>query len=149
MPSLRRALSTPSVRASPYPSLLASRSQHPHPHGHRRPSGSHLSARKVLADIDWGRVAQGQGEQRGEEEDEEEGGGRGEDDEVTGETTSVSVMGAVSSDDPASTALPRASVAQLAAADHSENASVETGRPSTPDQGVRIFGYGYNSPQVI
>jgi hypothetical protein len=38
-------------------------------------------------------------------------------------------------------------VAQLAAADHSENASVGIGRPSTPDVGVRIFGLGYNSPQ--
>jgi len=128
MPSLRRALSTPSVRVSPYPSLLASRSQRPHPHGHRRSSGSDLSTRKVLADIDWWRVADGQ-----REKNEEEEGGEGEEegDEGTGESTSV------------------VDAPLVAAADHSENASVEVERPSTPDVGVRNFGLEYNSPQVI
>jgi len=138
MPSLRRALSTPSVRVSPYPSILTSRSQRSHPHGHRRSSGSDLTARKVLGDIDWWRVADGQREKNGEEE----AGGEGEEegDEGTGE---VSVIDA----DPASAVPPHTPVAQLAAADHSENASVGIGRPSTPDVGVRIFGLGYNSPQ--
>ena len=141
MPSLRRALSTPSVRVSPYPSLLTltSRSQRS---GHRRSSGSDLSARRVLADIDWWRVADGQREKKGEEE---EGGGEGEEegDEGAGEATPVDA-------DPASVMLPHAPVAQLAAADHSENANVGVGRPSTPDVGVRIFGLEYNySPQVI
>jgi hypothetical protein len=134
MPSLRRALSTPSVRVSPYPSLLTSRSQRS---GHRRSSGSELSARKVLADIDWWRVADGQREKNGEEEEGEEEG-----DEGAGEAEATSV--GVSDADPLHTP-----VAQLAAADHSENASVGIGRPSTPDVGVRIFGLGYNSPQVI
>ncbi|KAI9466172.1 hypothetical protein BJY52DRAFT_330300 [Lactarius psammicola] len=133
MPSLRRALSTPSVRVSPYPSLLTSRSQRPHPHGHRRSSGSDLSTRKVLADIDWWRVAHGQREKN---EEEEGGEGEGEeDDEGTGEeATGVSVV-----DTPV--------VARLVAADHSENASIGIERPSTPDVGVRIFGLEYNSPQ--
>ena len=42
-----------------------------HPHGHRRSSGSDLSDHKVLADIDWWCVADGQGEHGGEEVDEE------------------------------------------------------------------------------
>ena len=140
MPSLRRALSTPSVRASPYPSLLTSRSQRS---GHRRSSSSDLSARKVLADIDWWRVAHGQREKNGEEEEGGEGDEGG--DEGAGEATSVGMSDA----DPASAVLPHTPVAQLTAADHSENASLGIGRPSSPDVGVRIFGLGYNSPQVI
>jgi len=132
MPSLRRALSTPSVRVSPYPSLLTSRSQRS---GHRRSSGSDLSARKVLADIDWWRVADGQREKNGEEEEE---GGEGEEEGEEGAGVSVGVDA-----DPPHTPVPR-----LAVADHSENASVGIGRPSTPDVGVRIFGLGYNSPQA-
>ncbi|KAH9180513.1 hypothetical protein EDB89DRAFT_1900386 [Lactarius sanguifluus] len=114
MPSLRRTLSTPSVRISPYPSL-ASRSQRPH----RRSSGSDLSARKVLGDIDWWHVADGQ-----REKNEEEEGVEGEGDEEGDEATSVPVVDAPT------------------VADHSENA-IE--RPSTPDVGVRTFGL--NSPQ--
>jgi hypothetical protein len=139
MPSLRRALSTPSVRASPYPSLLTSRSQRSHPHGHRRSSGSDLTARKVLADIDWWRVADGQREKTGEED------GEGDEGEEGGEgagATGVSVVDA----DPVSAVLPHT---PLAATDHSENAGVGIGRPSTPDAGVRIFGLEYNSSQVI
>ncbi|KAF8275055.1 hypothetical protein EI94DRAFT_1695620 [Lactarius quietus] len=137
MPSLRRALSTPSVRASPYPSLT-SRPQRSHPHGHRRSSGSDLTARKVLADIDWWRVADGQSEKTSEEEEE---GGEGEEESGEGaeESTGVSVDA-----DPASAVLP---VTQLAAVDHSENASIAIERPSTPDVGVRIFGLEYNSSQ--
>lgn len=137
MPSLRRALSTPSVRVSPYPSLLTSRAQRSHPQGHRRSSGSDLTARKVLADIDWWRVADGQREKTGEEEEEGgEGEGEGEGSEGSVEVTGDSVVGA----DPAS-ALLHTPVAQLAAADHSETFSVEIGRPSTPDMGLRIFGF--------
>ena len=139
MPSLRRALSNPSVRVSPYPSLPTSRSQRSR---HRRSSGSDLSARKVLADIDWWRVADGQREKSGDEGEE---GGEGEEEE--GDEAEATVLDA----DPAPGVLPNAPVARLAAAaDHSENAaSVGIGRPSTPDMGVRIFGLGYNSPQVI
>lgn len=139
MPSLRRALSTPSVRASPYPSLLTSRPQRSHPHAHRRSSGSDLTARKVLADIDWWRVADGQREKTGEED------GEGDEGEEGGEgagATGVSVVDA----DPVSVMLPQT---PLATTDHSENAGVGIGRPSTPDVGVRIFGLEYNSPQVI
>jgi hypothetical protein len=65
MPSLRRTLSSPSVRSSPYPASLsnatnglpAGRSQG---HGQRRSSGTEISGRRVLADIEWWRVADGQ-----------------------------------------------------------------------------------------
>lgn len=58
MPSLRRTLSSPSVRSSPYsyPSSSANASAHatraanPQP---RRSSGSDTGSRRVLADIDW------------------------------------------------------------------------------------------------
>jgi hypothetical protein len=56
MPSLRRTASTPVVRASPYSSSpLAARGN-----GHRRSSGSETSNRRVLADIEWWRVTEGQ-----------------------------------------------------------------------------------------
>lgn len=56
MPSLRRTASTPLVRASPYSSSpLAARGN-----GHRRSSGSETSNRRVLADIEWWRVTEGQ-----------------------------------------------------------------------------------------
>ncbi|KIM65336.1 hypothetical protein SCLCIDRAFT_542502 [Scleroderma citrinum Foug A] len=65
MPSLRRSASSPSVRSSPYPLSLSSASalssrarmggQQP-----RRSSGSDTSERRVLADIEWWRVADGQ-----------------------------------------------------------------------------------------
>ncbi|KAA1471214.1 hypothetical protein DENSPDRAFT_850084 [Dentipellis sp. KUC8613] len=55
MPSLRRTLSSPSVRSSPYHSAVSGRG-----HGPRRTSGSAISTRRVLADIDWWRVTDGQ-----------------------------------------------------------------------------------------
>ncbi|KAF5386929.1 hypothetical protein D9615_001555 [Tricholomella constricta] len=62
MPSLRRTASSPSVRSSPYPALssavnggLGSRGG-----GHRRSSGSETSTRRVLADIEWWRIIDGQ-----------------------------------------------------------------------------------------
>jgi hypothetical protein len=56
MPSLRRTLSSPSVRSSPYSngSLVARGS------GHRRSSGSETTNRRVLADIEWWKVTDGQ-----------------------------------------------------------------------------------------
>lgn len=65
MPSLRRTISSPAVRSSPYPSSLAAannggpalRSQG---NGQRRSSGSETTSRRVLADIEWWRVADGQ-----------------------------------------------------------------------------------------
>lgn len=65
MPSLRRSFSSPSVRSSPYPSSLSSaipssvrpRATAPHP---RRSSGSATAERRVLADIEWWRVHDGQ-----------------------------------------------------------------------------------------
>lgn len=65
MPSLRRSFSSPSVRSSPYPSSLSS----PNPSGiraratpihPRRSSGSATAERRVLADIEWWRVYDGQ-----------------------------------------------------------------------------------------
>ncbi|KAG5644218.1 hypothetical protein DXG03_008813 [Asterophora parasitica] len=62
MPSLRRTASSPSVRSSPYQALssavnggLGSRGA-----GHRRSSGSETTSRRVLADIEWWRVHDGQ-----------------------------------------------------------------------------------------
>lgn len=65
MPSLRRTFSSPTVRSSPYPtyspsSALYNTSRAQGGHGHRRSSGSDVSNRRVLADIDWWRVADGQ-----------------------------------------------------------------------------------------
>lgn len=65
MPSLRRSFSSPSVRSSPYPSTLSTtnpssiraRATPIHP---RRSSGSATADRRVLADIEWWRVYDGQ-----------------------------------------------------------------------------------------
>ncbi|KAG8217570.1 hypothetical protein J3R82DRAFT_5721 [Butyriboletus roseoflavus] len=65
MPSLRRSFSSPSVRSSPYPSSLStlhpsgSRAR-PSPIHPRRSSGSATAERRVLADIEWWRVYDGQ-----------------------------------------------------------------------------------------
>jgi hypothetical protein len=137
MPSLRRAFSTPSVRVSPYPVLPSSRSHRPHPHGHRRSSGSDVSDRKVLADIDWWRVADGQRERGSEEEDEEEERDVGEDPQPV-------------SADSADSEVPRVAIPGVPASDRSESAAVEPERPSTPVMregplGSQISGY---TPQV-
>ena len=57
MPSLRRTVSNPPVvRSSPYSTaVLSARGG-----GHRRSSGSDTSTRRVLADIDWWKVTEGQ-----------------------------------------------------------------------------------------
>ncbi|KAJ7087883.1 hypothetical protein C8R44DRAFT_893118 [Mycena epipterygia] len=64
MPSLRRTLSSPSVRtaSAPYPAMLSPSTPGPRTHGngHRRSTGSETSNRRVLADIEWWRVADGQ-----------------------------------------------------------------------------------------
>jgi hypothetical protein len=64
MPSLRRTFSVPSVRASPYRGLSSSSSSVPaqrnNQHAHRRASGSDTGTRRVLADIEWWRVVDGQ-----------------------------------------------------------------------------------------
>ncbi|EIM90000.1 uncharacterized protein STEHIDRAFT_119068 [Stereum hirsutum FP-91666 SS1] len=67
MPSLRRTFSSPSARSTPYPSSLGianTRGSYPS----RRSSGSDVSTRRVLADIDWWRVADGQREPDAERE---------------------------------------------------------------------------------
>lgn len=56
MPSLRRTASSPAVRVAPYSSSLAAARGN----GHRRSSGSETSTRRVLADIEWWRVTDGQ-----------------------------------------------------------------------------------------
>lgn len=62
MPSLRRTISSPSVRSSPYPSALftASAGARNQPSGHRRSSASETQTRRVLADIEWWKVIDGQ-----------------------------------------------------------------------------------------
>ena len=129
MPSLRRAFSSPSVRVSPYPALPSSRSHRAHPHAHRRSSGSDVSDRKVLADIDWWRVADGQRERAGEEEDEEEGEGEerdvvGEENPAPADSADFEAMAMASRND----AIPG-----LPITDRGERATgVEPERPSTP-----------------
>ena len=130
MPSLRRAFSSPSVRVSPYPALPSSRSHRAHPHGHRRSSGSDLSDRKVLADIDWWRVADGQRERGGEEED--EGEGEVEERDVVGEENPAPVDSA-GSEAAMAIASRNDAIPVLPITDHGESATgVEPERPSTP-----------------
>jgi hypothetical protein len=59
MPSLRRNFSSPLVRSSPYSSALNG-AQVAGGRGHRRSSGSDTTTRRVLADIEWWRVTDGQ-----------------------------------------------------------------------------------------
>ncbi|KAG9318545.1 hypothetical protein JVU11DRAFT_636 [Chiua virens] len=56
MPSLRRSFSSPSVRSSPYLSSPTTRTRQ----SPRRSSGSTTAERRVLADIEWWRVYDGQ-----------------------------------------------------------------------------------------
>lgn len=56
MPSLRRTSSHPTLRSSPYGPTQ--RTQHPYPH--RRSSAPETTRRRVLADIDWWTVSDGQ-----------------------------------------------------------------------------------------
>lgn len=64
MPSLRRTTSSPVVRSSPYPSSLSS-SSHMLSSGGNRPkrTASDSVTRRVLADIEWWRVFDGQQEE--------------------------------------------------------------------------------------
>src|SRR5580658_9221544 len=63
MHSLRRALSSPSVRSSPYPTSPSTPpSGRLATHRHRRSLGSESSSRRVLADIEWWTVVDGQRE---------------------------------------------------------------------------------------
>ena len=146
MPSLRRAFSSPSVRVSPYPALPSSRSHRAHPHGHRRSSGSDVSDRKVLADIDWWRVADGQRE-RGTEEEE----GEGEERDVVGEENADSADSEAVSIASRNDAIPG-----LPIPDRGESATgIEPERPSTPvassqsplsegsDDQNNIFGFSF------
>ncbi|KAI0748524.1 hypothetical protein C8Q80DRAFT_1270920 [Daedaleopsis nitida] len=86
MPSLRRALSSPSVRSSPYSYPAASS-----PTGHatragghqpRRSSGSDTSGRRVLADLDWWLVQDGQYEVAGPTGEASEDGDAAENEQV-------------------------------------------------------------------
>ncbi|KAF9532230.1 hypothetical protein CPB83DRAFT_665981 [Crepidotus variabilis] len=56
MPSLRRTASSPAVRSSPYSSAPVVVRGNPN----RRSSGSETTNRRVLADIEWWRVTEGQ-----------------------------------------------------------------------------------------
>ncbi|KAF8212066.1 hypothetical protein K438DRAFT_1957845 [Mycena galopus ATCC 62051] len=72
MPSLRRTLSTPSVRSAPYALLSPTAAPRIHGSAHRRSTGSELAVRRVLADIQWWRVADGQRDVVSEQELEEQ-----------------------------------------------------------------------------
>ncbi len=73
MPSLRRTFSSPAVRSSPYPSASehAGPSNRAHGGGRRRSSGSETIGRRVLADIEWWRVVDGQRDLDAEQESED------------------------------------------------------------------------------
>lgn len=73
MPSLRRTFSSPSVRSSPYPTALSISSAHgsARVNGHRRSSGSESSGRRVLADLEWWRVVDGQHSGEADQESED------------------------------------------------------------------------------
>jgi hypothetical protein len=58
MPSLRRTSSSPAVRSNPYSSSLSSLAARAREN--RRSAASETSPRRVLADIDWWRVSEGQ-----------------------------------------------------------------------------------------
>jgi hypothetical protein len=61
MPSLRRTASNPLVRTSPYRSSSSlAGSQVARANGRRRSSGSDVAHRRVLADIEWWKVTDGQ-----------------------------------------------------------------------------------------
>lgn len=143
MPSLRRAFSSPSVRVSPYPTLPSSRAHRAHPaHAHRRSSGSDVSDRKVLADIDWWRVADGQREQGGEEEEEEER--EGEERDVVSEDSPASADTVDPEVIPLRNATP-----ELPMTERDDGVGPE--RPSTPVASINplsegddhIFGYSF------
>ncbi|KAJ7271942.1 hypothetical protein B0H12DRAFT_1228809 [Mycena haematopus] len=72
MPSLRRSLSTPSVRPAPYAVLSPTAAPRVHGSGHRRSTGSETNGRRILADIEWWRVADGQRDVVSEQELEEQ-----------------------------------------------------------------------------
>ncbi|KAF9227849.1 hypothetical protein BS17DRAFT_800033 [Gyrodon lividus] len=78
MPSLRRSFSSPFVRSSPYPSSLSSGN----PSGNRarttgqqprRSSGSDTTGRRVLADIEWWRVYDGQCDLEAQDQGQDQG----------------------------------------------------------------------------
>lgn len=146
MPSLRRAFSSPSVRVSPYPALPSSRSHRAYPHGHRRSSGSDVSDRKVLADIDWWRVADGQRERGGEEEDEEEGEGEerdvvGEENPAPADSADSEAMTIASRDD----AIPALPAIESASGVEPERPSTPVASQSPPSEGDdhTIFGFSF------
>jgi len=66
MPSLRRSFSSPSVRSSPYPAALPSppgtARLRVNGRGLKRSSSTATTQRRVLADIEWWRVLDGQSE---------------------------------------------------------------------------------------
>ena len=71
-PSIRRTISSPSVRPSPYPLAFSnSNVGSGRVHGHRRSSGSETSSRRVLADLEWWRVVDGQHDADAEQQMEE------------------------------------------------------------------------------
>lgn len=147
MPSLRRAFSSPSVRVSPYPALPSSRSHRAHPHGHRRSSGSDLSDRKVLADIDWWRVADGQRERGGEEE--EEGEGEGEERDIVGEENPAHVDSA-GSEAAMAIASRNDAIPVLPITDRGESATgVEPERPSTPVASQSLLSEGGDDRDIF
>ena len=98
MPSLRRTLSSPSVRSSPY----SNGSQVARGGGHRRSSGSETTNRRVLADIEWWKVTDGQCDLDADQEPEDRN--RGDHDIISREGSGTQVDNGV--DHPLPTSLP-------------------------------------------
>jgi hypothetical protein len=79
--SLRRTFSSPSVRPSPYPTSNSNVGSG-RVHGNRRSSGSETSNRRVLADLEWWRVVDGQHDTEAEQETVEREQDQGQDGEA-------------------------------------------------------------------
>ncbi|RPD66408.1 hypothetical protein L226DRAFT_566845 [Lentinus tigrinus ALCF2SS1-7] len=147
MPSLRRTLSSPSVRSSPYsyPSLQSANS-HPTRAGDRQPrrsSGSDTSNRRVLADIDWWIVQDGQREVAGPF------GGEGDPDEqVAAENEQVRPVGAnVTVEDAVAVPPPAVATTVVAA---SAMGAFETEIVSSPLWDVSTDdSFGSGSPEMM
>ena len=135
MPSLRRTASQPAVKASRYPSFLSasSRSANNSPttsrlhtgHSFRRSSDSEVSTRRVLADIEWWRVVDGQCDSNHNQQDQEQDQDSGLD-ESDDEPGHRLVMDAL---------LNGAQVSNLSSSTLSNEGAVSAGSPSSGSAG--------------
>ncbi len=148
MPSLRRTLSSPSVRSSPYgyPSASSTNGHATRAGGHqpRRSSGSDTNNRRVLADLDWWLVQDGQYEVAGPSGEEDS------DDQVAAENEQVRPPGAnVVSDDNVEVPPPTAVANVTTFATRPAAGFYETEIVSSPLWDVSTDNsFGLGSPEV-